>query len=88
MPPQQMQATAMHVIPTKRLLAPEGPPVSMAMTLNDALCQNVQLQCVYFEEWKKRLAVIEERFLQPLKEAPLINETVIVNTPGKSLVTS
>ena len=58
----------------------------MAATLNDALCQNVQLQCVYFDEWKKRLSVIEERFLQPLMEAPLMNETVIVNTPGKSLV--
>ena len=76
-----------HVIPTDRLV-PKGPPVSMATTLNDALCQNIQLQCVYFEEWKKRLAGIEEKFLQPLKEAPLINETIIVNTPGKSLVSN
>ena len=86
-PPRQVQPTTAHVIPTHRLLAPEGPPVSMAATLNDALCQNVQLQCVYFEEWKNRLAVLEERFLQPRKEAPLMNETVIVNTLGKSLVT-
>ena len=73
------------MILTNRIV-PKGPPVSIAMTLNDALCQNIHLQCVYFEEWKKRLAMIEERFLHPQKEAPLINETIIVATPGKSVV--
>ena len=85
-PVQQVQATtSSHVIPADKL-APKGPPVSMAATLNDALCQSIHLKSVYFEEWKKRLAVIEERFLHPRKEAPLLHETIIVNTPGKSLV--
>lgn len=85
-PVQRVQATTpSHAILADKL-APKGPPVSMATTLNDALCQSIHLKCVYFEEWKKRLAVIEERFLHPQKEAPLINETIVVNTPGKSLV--
>jgi len=68
------------VIPTNRFTS-KGPPVSIATTLNDALCQNIQSQCVYFEEWKNNLATIEEKILKPLKEAPLKNETDIVCTP-------
>ena len=79
---QPAKLTPTHLILTNKI-TPKGPPVCIATTLNDAICQNIELQHVYFEEWKRRLAKIEKEFLTPLKEAPLMNETMIVS---KSLV--
>jgi len=80
-----VQATPTQIIPVDKLI-PQGPPVVMATSLNNALSENIGFKCVCYEALKRRLKEIESGFLRPNKEVAVVNKVMISPAIKKAMV--